>query len=329
MASKEAIDVKLEAFGNCMEEKMRSLFAEFSIGRLSNPRKSQHRETSDRQDDPKKHGHITSDINNPCMKVDFPRWEGDPIGWISRAEHYFWFYRTADATRVEFAAIHLEGNAIQDELRERSTKELCWHCDEPWSHEHHCKKGQLLVIELVDDEDNGTSEEALEPKEEAMEEESQPANYAVHALAGYSNLLMIAPTKEPELEDTTLEPKENDIPQLAIHTVPTLASYTNLQKLKIEGFLEQQFVIILIDVGSTHNFMSSKVDAHLMLQKEYYNRFEVKVANGQILKCNQKCSWVKLILQEQDVVADFFLLPLDGFDIVLGIDWLSTIGDIL
>ncbi|RWW43742.1 hypothetical protein BHE74_00050561 [Ensete ventricosum] len=140
---------------------------------------------------------------------------------------------------------------------------------------------------------------------------------------------MIAPTKEPELEDTTLEPKENDIPQLAIHTVPTLASYTNLQKLKIEGFLEQQFVIILIDVGSTHNFMSSKVDAHLMLQKEYYNRFEVKVANGQILKCNQKCSWVKLILQEQDVVADFFLLPLDGFDIVLGIDWLSTIGDIL
>ncbi|RZS20743.1 hypothetical protein BHM03_00053291 [Ensete ventricosum] len=138
---------------------------------------------------------------------------------------------------------------------------------------------------------------------------------------------MIAPTKEPELEDMTLEPKEKDIPQLAIHTVPTLAGYTNLQKLKIEGFLEQQFIIILIDARSTRNFMSSKVDAHLMLQKEDY--FEVKVANGQILKCNQKCSRVKLILQEQDVVADFFLLPLDGFDIVLGIDWLSTIGDIL
>ncbi|RWW52107.1 hypothetical protein BHE74_00041495 [Ensete ventricosum] len=110
--------------------------------------------------------------------------------------------------------------------------------------------------------------------------------------------------------------------------VPTLASYTNLQTLKIEGFLEQQSVIILIDVGSTHNFMSSKVATHLMLQNEDYNRFEFKVANSQILKCNQKCPWVKLILQEQDVVADFFLLPLDGFDIVLGIDWLSTIGDV-
>ncbi|RRT52444.1 hypothetical protein B296_00008296 [Ensete ventricosum] len=131
---------------------------------------------------------------------------------------------------------------------------------------------------------------------------------------------MIAPTEEPKFEDTTLEPKENDTPQLATRMVPTLAGYTNLQKLKIEGFLEQQFVIVLIDARSTHNFISSKIVAHLMLQKEDYSGFEIKVANGQILKCNQKCPRVKLILQEQDVVAEFFLLPLDGFDKMLGID---------
>ncbi|RWV83929.1 hypothetical protein GW17_00054400 [Ensete ventricosum] len=114
MASEVVINVKLEAFGNRMEEKMQSLFTEFSIGRLSSPRKSQHRETSDQRDDPKKYGHITSDLNNPCMKVNFPRWkEGDLIGLILRAEHYFWFYRTADATQVEIAAIHLEGDTIQ------------------------------------------------------------------------------------------------------------------------------------------------------------------------------------------------------------------------
>ncbi|RWV91343.1 hypothetical protein GW17_00046374 [Ensete ventricosum] len=114
MASEEAIDAKLEDFGNRMEEKMRSLFVEFSIGRLSNPRKSQYGETSDRRDDPQEYGHIISDLNNPCMKVDFPRWEeGDPIRWILHAERYFRFYRTADTTRVEIAAIHLEGDAIQ------------------------------------------------------------------------------------------------------------------------------------------------------------------------------------------------------------------------
>ncbi|RWW43930.1 hypothetical protein BHE74_00050342 [Ensete ventricosum] len=61
-------------------------------------------------------------------------------------------------------------------------------CDKPWSREHRCKKGQLLMIESAEDEDNETSKDALEPEEEAMEEESQPANYAVHALAGYSKL---------------------------------------------------------------------------------------------------------------------------------------------
>ncbi|RZS29351.1 hypothetical protein BHM03_00063066 [Ensete ventricosum] len=79
----------------------------------------------------------------------------------------------------------------RDELRERSAKGLCWHCDKPWSREHRCKKGQLLMIEPAEDEDNERFEEALEPKEEAIEEESQPADYAVHALAGYSNPLMM------------------------------------------------------------------------------------------------------------------------------------------
>ncbi|RRT38721.1 hypothetical protein B296_00033586 [Ensete ventricosum] len=114
MASEEAIDAKIEAFENRMEEKMQSLFVEFSIGRPSSPRKSQHGETSDWRDDPQEHGHITSDLNNPCMKVDFPRWEeGDQIGWISRTKRYFRFYQTADASRVEIASIHLKGDATQ------------------------------------------------------------------------------------------------------------------------------------------------------------------------------------------------------------------------
>ncbi|RRT77741.1 hypothetical protein B296_00001728 [Ensete ventricosum] len=113
MASEEAINAKFEAFESRMEEKMLSLFVEFSIGRPSSPRKSQHGETSDRQDDPQEHGHIIPNQNNPCMKVDFPRWEeGDPIGWVSCAERYFRFYRTANATRVEIAVIHLERDAI-------------------------------------------------------------------------------------------------------------------------------------------------------------------------------------------------------------------------
>ncbi|RWW53860.1 hypothetical protein BHE74_00039611 [Ensete ventricosum] len=72
----------------------------------------------------------------------------------------------------------------RDELHERSAKGLYWHCDKPGSH---WKKGLLLIIEPAEDENNETSEEALEHEEEAMEKESQPTDYAVHALADYSN----------------------------------------------------------------------------------------------------------------------------------------------
>ncbi|RZR97826.1 hypothetical protein BHM03_00027081 [Ensete ventricosum] len=79
---------------------------------------------------------------------------------------------------------------------------------------------------------------------------------------------MIASTEEPKLEDMTPEPKEKDTPQSATRTVPTLVGYTNLQILKIEGFLEQHFVIILIGAGSTHNFMSN-ISSDLSLQSVY------------------------------------------------------------
>ncbi|RWW03524.1 hypothetical protein GW17_00033312 [Ensete ventricosum] len=176
----------------------------------------------------------------------------------------------------------------RDELRERSAKGLCWHCDEPWSHEHRCKKGQLLMIEPAKDEDNETSKEALEPKEEAMEEESQPAGYVLHALTGYSN------------------------PQM----------------MKVRGLLKQQPITILIDTGITDNFLNSKVAICLVLQIEVCNKFDVKVADGRIFNCDKWCPRVKLLLQDQEVVADFFLLSIDDYEAILGIKWLTILGDI-
>ncbi|RRT46916.1 hypothetical protein B296_00040660 [Ensete ventricosum] len=54
---------------------------------------------------------------------------------------------TAPSTTIEAPA---PKKLTRDELRERLSKESCWHCDKPWSREHHCKKGQLLMIEPVD-----------------------------------------------------------------------------------------------------------------------------------------------------------------------------------
>ena len=54
----------------------------------------------------------------------------------------------------------------REELRERSAKGLCWHCDELWSREHCYRKGRLLMIEPVEEEVIEYLEESLEHKEE-------------------------------------------------------------------------------------------------------------------------------------------------------------------
>ena len=119
MASEEAINAKFEAFEARMEDKIRTLLTEFSLGRPPSPKKSHQGESSNQshhaqRDDFQERGGSMTDPNYSRMRVDFPRWEeGDPIGWISRAERYFQYHKTTDASMVEIAAIHLAGHSIQ------------------------------------------------------------------------------------------------------------------------------------------------------------------------------------------------------------------------
>ncbi|GAV82384.1 RVP_2 domain-containing protein [Cephalotus follicularis] len=85
---------------------------------------------------------------------------------------------------------------------------------------------------------------------------------------------------------------------------------------------------VLIDTDSTNNFMDVKITKRLACHIEQCEKFEVKIVDGRTLICESKCSNVKLSLQDQELVVDFFLLPLEDYEVVLGIDWLRTLGDI-
>ncbi|RRT62378.1 hypothetical protein B296_00040533 [Ensete ventricosum] len=59
--------------------------------------------------------------------------------------------------------------------------------------------------------------------------------------------------------------------------------------MKIGGCLKQQPVTVLVNTGSTNNFMNNKAAARMLLQIEECSRFDVKVADGRIVKCDQNC----------------------------------------
>ncbi|RZR92653.1 hypothetical protein BHM03_00020981 [Ensete ventricosum] len=75
----------------------------------------------------------------------------------------------------------LSKNLTREELRGISAKCLCWHCNELWSCNHHCKKGKLPIIEPIKE----SEEEDLEPNEENTKVDSQPIDCTTRALADY------------------------------------------------------------------------------------------------------------------------------------------------
>ena len=52
------------------------------------------------------------------------------------------------------------------------------------------------------------------------------------------------------------------------------------------------------------------------------------VASGEQLVSPGKCTQVYLKLQKIPFVSDFFVLPLEGYDVVLGTKWLRMLGSI-
>ena len=84
----------------------------------------------------------------------------------------------------------------------------------------------------------------------------------------------------------------------------------------------------LVDTGSTHTFIHEEVARHLGLPMEYRPGISVKVANGERVTSPGVCKGTKIDIGKNTFLIDCFALGLDGFDIVLGVKWLKTLGPV-
>jgi hypothetical protein len=47
------------------------------------------------------------------VRIDFPKFDGsDPVGWIYKANKFFYFHRTPYNQMLMLASIHMEGKAL-------------------------------------------------------------------------------------------------------------------------------------------------------------------------------------------------------------------------
>ncbi|GAV84263.1 RVP_2 domain-containing protein [Cephalotus follicularis] len=123
-----------------------------------------------------------------------------------------------------------------------------------------------------------------------------------------------------ENEDTNQQPK------LSLHA---LTGAMGQQTMQVVGMIGRRPMQVLIDSGSTHNFLSVGLAHKLGLLVEDMPIVSVRVANGEQLPCSKVIKKFTLKMQGYVFGIDVFLIPLENYDLILGIQWLASLGDIL
>lgn len=86
--------------------------------------------------------------------------------------------------------------------------------------------------------------------------------------------------------------------------------------------------IILIDNEASYNFISPQLVEHLGIPTLQVTAYEVSVRDSYKVKGNKTCLDVLLEIQGMRVIQSFHIFDLGGADMVLGIEWLKSLGEV-
>jgi hypothetical protein len=125
--------------------------------------------------------------------------------------------------------------------------------------------------------------------------------------------------------DLVTPPVELEEPVISLHA---LAGISTPQTLKIKGYIKHRLVMVLIDSGSTHNFIHHWVTEEVNFFVRPISNFQILIANGGTMKCGGHCENVKLQMGDYHLKTHMFSIAMGGCDIVLGVEWIHTLGPI-
>lgn len=129
-------------------------------------------------------------------------------------------------------------------------------------------------------------------------------------------------------EGDDAEPEEQvaDDPLISLHAI---AGVRTSETMQVHIQLGGATLLALLDSGSTHNFISEEAAGRTSLLLAPRNNMKVTVANGEHVPCPGMYRATTFSIDGEHFTTDFFALPLAGYDVVLGTQWLASLGPIL
>jgi hypothetical protein len=145
-------------------------------------------------------------------------------------------------------------------MDECQLKCLCYNCDDKYFLGHKCKE-QKLFMAISED----ISEEDVETP------------------------LMF---ESPEITDIT---PPSDPPEVEpVISLNALIGFSTPQTLKLISYIKHQKVVILVDSGSTHNFIHRCIAQETHCYIHVVNNFQIMIANGGSMNCGGRYENVRL-----------------------------------
>jgi len=146
--------------------------------------------------------------------------------------------------------------------------------------------------------------------------------------------LLITEEEEPataNINPNDPQPDPPDAPdpypaQISLHS---LSGHLAPETLCFEGVITDHHLVLLVDGGSTHNFVQQQLVTRLGLPCCSTLPLRVMVGNGHHMECTTICEAVPISIQDIEFTVDLYVLPIVEANVVLGVQWLKTLGHIL
>ena len=91
--------------------------------------------------------------------------------------------------------------------------------------------------------------------------------------------------------------------------------------MKLEGLIQGKRVLILIDSGASHNFISQELVQQLGLKVTPTQTYGVRLGDGNKKNAQGCCEQMEVQLGQMTITEKFFLFDLGGIDIIFGGSW--------
>jgi len=129
---------------------------------------------------------------------------------------------------------------------------------------------------------------------------------------------------EENLED---EEEEKECQQMDL-SIFSARGLTQPNTMKLQGEVKERLVLVLIDSGASHNFIYVELVSQLGLLVESTSSCNARLGDGHKKRVSGCCQGVKVKLGNYMFEETFFLFGLGGVDVILGVAWLLTLGDV-